>query len=457
MTAAALCALAFTLGLVAGAHSLAAGVGAVLGVGYAYGILRANVPEPASHFIFDAAVLGLYLTQVLRPVKASDRSRMRTLTLWVGLLIGWPLLLLFVPVQHPLVQLVGFRGNVFLLPFLLLGARLSREDAYALALWMAWLNVGAFGFAAAEFFVGIERFFPRNEVTRLLYMSRDVAGYKAYRIPACFTSSAAYGGTLVATLPWLIGAWAQQGGGAWGGHRTPPSSRKRAWHGGLFVVAFAVTVLGVFMSASRLSTVMMGVLLLSLVFTRRLGAKVWLGLVVMLPLVGYLIATEQRLQRFTTLQDIDRVATRIEGSVNMSLLEAVVLHPLGNGLGGGGTSVPHFLRQYLTDVVVFENEYARLALELGLPGLLLWLGFIGWVLSRPRPRAGEPWAVGRRLLRLDLAMRFAVGCIGTGLLTAIPGTMIWCLAAGWTSVALADRGMQVADCRRGERRVLARV
>ncbi len=420
MTAAVLCVLAFCFALLAGARSLAAGVGAVLGVGYVYGILRANVPEPASHFIFDAAVLGVYLTQVLRPAKAADRRRMRTLTLWVGLLIGWPLLLLFLPIQHPLVQLVGFRGNVFLLPFLLLGARLTREDAYTLAVWMAVLNVMAFGFGVAEYFVGVERFYPRNEVTRLLYMSRDVAGYKAFRIPACFSSSAAYGGAMVATLPWLIGAWVQR--------------RARVWHGGLFLLAFGATLLGVFMSASRLSTVMMGVMLLSLVFTRQLGAKVWLGLLLLLPPLAYVIANEQRLQRFTTLTDVDMVTRRVEGSVNASLLEAMIDHPLGNGLGGGGTSIPHFLQRYLTDVIVFENEYARLALELGLPGLLLWIGFVGWVLTRRVARPGEPWMVGRWLLRLECAMRFAVGFIGTGMLTSIPGTMLWCLGAGWTTV-----------------------
>src|SRR5687768_305238 len=124
MLALLLCGIAFVGAYVAGRRSLVAGIGAVLTAGYFYGITRANVTSTLSHFIFDAAVMGLYLTQLLKPFPPEDLARTRQLRHWTVLLIGWPLLMLLVPLQDPMVQLVGLRANVFFVPFLLLGARL---------------------------------------------------------------------------------------------------------------------------------------------------------------------------------------------------------------------------------------------------------------------------------------------------------------------------------------------
>ena len=78
------CAAAFFLVFLAGRRSLTAGLGAVLAVGYAYGIVRANFPNPASHFIFDAAVLALYMTQLFTNQTADNRQRMRAIQIWPG-------------------------------------------------------------------------------------------------------------------------------------------------------------------------------------------------------------------------------------------------------------------------------------------------------------------------------------------------------------------------------------
>ena len=176
-----LCLLSFALCYWAGRRSLVSGLVAVLGVGYFYGLTRANVPETYSHFIFDAGVVGLYATQLFRKLSPSQELRVAPLRPWLEFLVGWPLLLFLVPMQPLLVQVVGLRGNIFLLPFILLGARLDGDERYRLALWIAGLNIVAFGFAGAEYFLGIERFFPHTQVTDLIYRSNDVMGYTAYR------------------------------------------------------------------------------------------------------------------------------------------------------------------------------------------------------------------------------------------------------------------------------------
>src|ERR1051325_11275886 len=100
MLSVALCLFAFMFAYAAGRRSLAGGLATVFTVGYFYGILRANVPEPFSHFIFDSAVVGLYATQLWRPQRPDERQSQGLLRLWVGLLIAWPLILFFVPVQR---------------------------------------------------------------------------------------------------------------------------------------------------------------------------------------------------------------------------------------------------------------------------------------------------------------------------------------------------------------------
>ena len=72
MLSVVLCLFAFMFAYAAGRRSLVAGLATVFTVGYFYGILRANVPEPSSHFIFDAAVVGLQFvdsrTKVSNPI-----------------------------------------------------------------------------------------------------------------------------------------------------------------------------------------------------------------------------------------------------------------------------------------------------------------------------------------------------------------------------------------------------
>src|SRR6266516_2088766 len=205
-----LCLLSFVLCYVAGRRSLVSGLVAVIAVGYLYGVTRANVPETFSHFIFDAGVIGLYSAQLFRKLSPLQAWKIESLKPWLEFLIAWPILLFLVPVQDLLIQIVGLRGNIFLLPFILLGARLDGDERYRLALWIAGFNALALAFAGTEYLFGLERFYPQNQVTTLLYLSKDVLGHSAYRIPASFVNAHAYGGTMVIGLPLLLGAIVQK-------------------------------------------------------------------------------------------------------------------------------------------------------------------------------------------------------------------------------------------------------
>src|SRR5450755_4680412 len=214
MTPIILCLLAFVVSYLIGRKSLSYGLLSVIAFGYAYGIVRANLRGTFSHFLFDAALIGFYLSQTWFSSR-SDRYKNDTLRFWVAVMIGWPLLICFLPFQTALVSMVGLRGNAFFLPALILGARLTTKDLMRLSYGLAALNMVALAFAGAEYFMGIERFYPENEVTQIIYASQDVAGYHFFRIPSTFVASAAYAGTMVVTLPFLYGAWSRPSESRW--------------------------------------------------------------------------------------------------------------------------------------------------------------------------------------------------------------------------------------------------
>jgi hypothetical protein len=314
---------------------------------------------------------------------------------------------------------VGLRGNVFMLPCLMLGARLSRDELYELAGWVAVLNIAAGAMAAAQFVVGIEPFFPRNPVTEIIYRSGDIANYTAHRIPSSFTGSHAYAATMVLSLPILIGAWMQ-----------PTRARWVPW---LFGTAITLSTLAVFAAGARLPVVLLLAIAVAALFSGRVRFAYKLRWVFVGLLVAWAVSGEERLQRFLTLQDTELVAERVAGSVNLGFVELARQYPLGNGLGGGGTSMPYFLQDRVRNSVTMENEYARIVLEQGLPGLLAWLLFLGWLFTRPS--AGAPsWHLARRLMRVAGATAFATGLLGIGLLTSIPSTALLFLTGGWIAV-----------------------
>src|SRR5947199_423311 len=187
---------ALTITFVAARRSLVMGLGAVLAFGYIYGITRANLPDPYSHFLFDAAVLGFYTAQLFRRMALAEEYRIKSIKPWMELLVAWPILMFMIPNQDFFVRLLGLRANILLLPFMIVGARLSDKEKYDLAMLLAILNLGVFVIAIAEFFVGVESFFPRNGLTDLVYLSKDVAGYSAYLISFTFISSYAYVGSI---------------------------------------------------------------------------------------------------------------------------------------------------------------------------------------------------------------------------------------------------------------------
>ena len=419
MTALALCALALIACYWAGRKSLGKGLVVLLFFGYFYGILRANLLTTFSHFIFDAGMLGLYLAFWRRPSDPRDKLRRQALVWWSVLLIGWPCLLLLLPFQPFLVSLVGLRGSIFFLPLLLIGCQLKRSDLLEFSTGLAVLDLIAVAFGGAEYFLGVPRFYPLSPVTEIIYASGDVAG-GFFRIPAIFTSAHAFGGTMVSTVPFLIGLWTL--------------AQKRLLKM-LALVSIPAALLGVLMSATRLNFVIGCAMVGFVIFTTKLKNRYRVGFLLIIGAIAFTALSNARFQRFKSLSDTDFVTERVAGSVNRGFFEILGDYPMGNGLGGGGTSIPYFLQGQVRNPIGMENEYARILGEQGIIGLVLWLAFLGWLFSRARVVfTPGPWSTSRRLIWFLVMFNFATAWIGTGLLTSIPGTLFLILGAGWAAV-----------------------
>ncbi len=431
MTSIGLLLAAFVATYHAGRRSLVAGLCVLFTIGYAYGIIRANRLDGFSHLLFDAALLGAYAAGFQRRFSAEERARLDVLRTWLYVMIAWPVVLFFAPTQDVLVELVGLRGNVFMLPCMLIGARLHRDDLLKVGLWLAVLNIAAGVFAAVEFVVGIEPFFPRNAVTELIYRSGDLAGFTAYRLPSTFANAHSFAGTMVGTLPLLIGTWMQ------------PIARRRRL---LVSIAIGVSVLSIFASGARLPVVLLFVLGVVILFSGHVGISHKFRWLLVAAAVAYVVSGEERLQRFLTLRDPEFLTERISGSVNLGFLEVANEYPLGNGLGGGGTSIPYFLQDRVRRAAGIENEYARILLEQGIPGLVIWVLFLAWLFTRQTNGPG-PWFLARRLGWFWCLGSFATGTLGTGLLTAIPGTALLLLTTGWIAVPESAEDLQAREAR----------
>ena len=413
-----LCAVVFVGVLILSWRSLVAGLLAVFAVGWVYGILRANLLDLGTYFLFDAATAAIYLSQLIRHSDPDRKRRARPLLIWTCVLCGWALVMALIPMQPMLVQLVGLRGNAWFLPFMMLGAFLTREEARRLALGLAALNLLAFAFAIAEYLTDVTLFFPENDATRIVYLSNDVAGYTAYRIPATFITAGMYGGVMTSTLPWLLGAIFLP--------------RNRRWHVWLLGAGIFAAVLGNFMAATRANIVPCFAILAVTPLVVRMRSEVVLGVIAMVLAIAVIVSGEERMQRFTTLGDTAGTGNRIAGSINVRMLELAEEYPMGVGMGAGGTNLPAFIAsQVRVDrSAMMESEISRLLLEVGLPGLALWVAFVFWLAFGPIRRRDE-WYPGRRLLWYSTMGSLAGASIGLGLLISIPSTALFFLGIGF--------------------------
>ena len=411
-----LCFAALLSTYVAARRSLASGLAGLLAWGYLYGILRVNIATTTGHFIFDCALIGLYAAQFLKRKTLADGRRRAQLKTWIAVLASWSVLLSLVPFQPVLVTLVGLRGAIFFLPLVLLSSRLTDQDLSRLSLAVSILNVAVLCVAMAEFKLGLERFYPHNSLTTIIYRMHDAGD--SYRIPATFTSPAGYGGTMVFSLALLFGRWAQTSLTRFGRMIT--------------VSGLAAAFVGVLLCACRYPFIQACMVIGYATFTGKLSVKRKAICCVLIIAAAGAALSSERLQRFTTLRDTDYVETRVSGSVNRRFVEILLEYPMGNGLGGGGTPMPYFLEDQVKNPIGIENTYGAILAEQGLTGLLLWTCFFVWVFACSAPFVPTTWREGRRVAWFSSLVAMSTAFIGVGLFVNVPPFLY--LMIGWCTV-----------------------
>ncbi len=415
MVALLLCILAGITTSWAVRRSVVAGLTAVLAWGYVYGIARANFLAPLAHFIFDVSLLAFY-AGYRWTLSDSERALVAPVRKWLILFTAWAVVVSLFVLQHPLIEVVGLRGNLFFLPLLLVAARLSKDEWREMAVSVSLLNLATFALGSAEYVFGVQRFFPPNAVTQIIYNSNDVAGYRYLRIPSSFVTAHAYGGTMAATLPLLFSALSAAG---------------QTWRRSLpVIVGILSAMLGVLLSSTRLNFVIAAALVAGVLLAGGLRGKARALLLVSVAVIGLFAVSNDRVSRFKSLGDSAAVTTRITGSVNRTFWEILLDYPLGNGMGGGGTSIPYFLQELIHKPVALESEYARILLEQGIPGLGLWLAFAATVAFASQAFRPSPMRPGRVVFWLYSCISFCTAAIGTGMMTAIPQTAFLMFYAG---------------------------
>jgi hypothetical protein len=448
-----LCLIALVVTYSLAARSLGAGFVALLSVGYAYGLVRARMNDVGSHFLFDVALLGLYLGGFSRPTSEAMKLRSRTAAAWAAVLMAWPFVCMgYSPVlgssQPLLVQLVGIRDSLMMLPCLILGARLTREDTDLLAPGLAVLNLAALGVAALEYFVGVETIVPQTAGSALIYQSMDIntAGGVFYRIPSTFVSSHVYGGTAALSVPFIAH-----------GLESGRNVRILSWAG------IGAAAIGIFLCGARLPVVMMGIATAYVIGSLRMRLSTVFAFALAGGIVAYFVLNFERFQRFTTLSDTNMVRERIGMSVSMSFFDILAIYPFGAGLASAfGTNIPYFLQDTpgIHAQIGLESEYGRILLEQGLVGVVLWACFALFTTFR-RQQIQDVSPTARAYMQAIVGLTWASGLLGTGLLSAVPSAVLVVVAAGIrlaTPVATtAPQTLRFVAPRRAVARNVARV
>ena len=411
-----LIALLIVLGLTL--RSLGMGLLGVFAFGYVNGVVRANFLSVYTTFMFDAALLGLYSGFTIGWYQEAVAAARSITGRWVAVLIAWPALLTFIPVNDPLVQLVALRATVWFLPVLLIASRLRANDLNVITRGLALLNLLALAGGVYVYQYGVESLYPHNAITETIYRSNDVAGYQYHRVPSFFLSAHAYGGAMLLSLPFLLDrAFGRDVG-----------LLDRA----LAAAGLGAAVGGILMCAARQPIVQFGIVTIVAWIVSRFHLGV--GIVAIgLAAVGVIVAaSNERLQRAATLEDSEAVSDRIQASANTSFIELIADYPAGAGMGSSyGTSIPYFLADRAPAAIGLENEYSRILVDQGLIGLGLWLAFLVWLFHLPPPlHLDVSWGLGLVFMYALVVTNWLTAFMGAGTLSSIPGSVLLLVQMG---------------------------
>jgi hypothetical protein len=416
MMAPILFAAAFLVTFVLTRRSLGAGVSAAMTAGYFHGIIRANIESPFTAFMFDASLMGLYIATFMRCPALKNRFWQTPLGKWMILLILWPALVALVPVNYPLVQLVAFHSTVWFALMLAIGTQLKWADIRTAGRWIAILNVVALIVGIYIYEFGVPALYPLNAITRYTYLSRDVANGQ-WRIPSTFLVAHSYGGAMLMSLPFLASI----------------GFDRHAARDKLLAIIGTVCALGGLLLCGAREPIIVGLLggAIALIVGRA-NPRLLFTVIATIGVAVFVASQDERFQRVLTLLDPDLVQSRVQFSANFAFLGLLMKYPFGAGMGSGwGTSIPSFLAEYAPQPIGLENEFSKILINMGIIGLVIWIGFLVWYLRQvPSSRGKQRAPLGVLLAYGMTSAVWVTAWIGAGVTSSVPMSAMMFLLQG---------------------------
>ncbi len=322
----------------------------------------ATLPFLYKDFVLLAVYVGVVvpnLERILDPPPA-----LRILFAALALFGAMMVLYLLIPTNFTILsELVAVKQRLYYLPLILVGYFFLRSEADLkhLISAMAVYAIGVSVFGIYLYFAGPEGLERLGAKYSAVFYTPGEA--RVWRVPGTFTSSGQYGGYLSLNAI-LISALL-----------LVPDVRR--WARVTAVVALVLVVLAMLASGSRTSIIVAsaGIALAMLMSGRltRFGLWALAGYAVLA--YGFVALGPGVQERFDSIVAAEHV-TRFQRTYFGQLFLPILLeNPLGLGLGIATVGARHFAD--FSKMYLMESYFGILAVETGLPGLMVFLGVVG--------------------------------------------------------------------------------
>jgi hypothetical protein len=326
----------------------------------------ATLPFIYKDFILLAIYVGVIVPNLERVL--DPPPLLRVLSAMLAVFGATMLLYMLIPSEFTILsELVAVKQRLYYVPLIIVGYFFVRSNAdlKGLITAMSVYAIGVSLFGIYLYFAGPEGLTRLGaKYSAVFYTPGEV---RVWRVPGTFTSSGQYGGYLSLNAIVISALLVVPG--------VRRSARVAA------MVALVLIVLAMLASGSRTSIVVAsaGIALAMLMSGRltRLGLWVLAGYAVFA--YGFVALGPGVQERFDSIVAAEHV-TRFQRTYFGQLFLPILLqNPLGLGLGIATIGARHFADY--SKMYLMESYFGILAVETGLPGLLVFLGVVGAIVA----------------------------------------------------------------------------
>ena len=338
-------------------------------IGFVHGWLKMKYRYTWVTFAYDVPML-LALVLVLFQLKGEDKlfpdCKVSASLKW---LLGFAALYAVLPFGVPmLVSIASLRGWCFAPLMMLLGYHLVRSvrqmEIFVFIVLLLGTGTAIYGcfFQSAAEVQAMMELDPELEFRLRNTFYSTKSGVSEFRRFSTYVTAAVFGGTM-AICTTIAASWLMMPKAGW------IQRIVLLGCGGMCAYAMLLTASRTSLVLTILGVVMGGVF-------RKGGVKLMIvpaGLLGLL-LIGLVISGSSRLERFSTLLNLEEVLGRVRIVVSPAF-SLLVEYPLGGGLGRSGHGIPAVLLNQISrfDVRTTDGDIGRIISDMGICGLVVYV------------------------------------------------------------------------------------